>query len=103
MAKDSYPPSKFQTSPEKSPNKMETEFKRSRILIVDDQIANICLLQNILSRVGYVNVKSITDSREVFDEIKACEPDLIILDLMMPHMDGFQVMQQLGTVISADN
>jgi signal transduction histidine kinase len=82
---------------------METEFKRSRILIVDDQIANICLLQNILSRVGYVNVKSITDSREVLEEIEACEPDLIILDLMMPYLDGFQVMQQLGTVLSPDN
>jgi signal transduction histidine kinase len=82
---------------------MEADFKRSRILIVDDQIANICLLQNILSRVGYVNVKSITESREVLEQIKECEPDLIILDLMMLHLDGFQVMQQLGTIISADN
>jgi signal transduction histidine kinase len=82
---------------------IQADFKRSRILIVDDQIANICLLQNILSRVGYVNVKSITDSREVLEEVEACEPDLIILDLMMPHLDGFEVMQQLGTVIPADN
>jgi signal transduction histidine kinase len=82
---------------------MEADFKRSRILIVDDQIANICLLQNILSRVGYVNVKSITESRDILEQIKECEPDLIILDLMMLHLDGFQVMQQLGTIISADN
>jgi signal transduction histidine kinase len=82
---------------------IESDFKRSRILIVDDQIANICLLQNILGRVGYVNVKSITESREVLEQIKEFEPDLIILDLMMHHLDGFQVMQQLGTIISADN
>lgn len=81
---------------------IEADFKRSRILIVDDQIANICLLQNILSRVGYANVKSITDSRQVFAEVEESRPDLIILDLMMPHVDGFEVMQQLGTVISPD-
>ena len=81
---------------------IQADFKHSRILIVDDQVANICLLQNILSRVGYVNVKSITDSREVFTKIDEFKPDLIILDLMMPDLDGFQVMQQLGTVLSAD-
>ena len=82
---------------------IESDFKRSRILIVDDQIANICLLENILSRVGYVNVNSITESGDILEQIEEFEADLIILDLMMERADGFQVLQQLGTIISADN
>ncbi|MEY2572145.1 MAG: hypothetical protein QOJ87_358 [Verrucomicrobiota bacterium] len=82
---------------------IESDFKRSRILIVDDQIANICLLENILSRVGYVTVKSITESCDILKHIEEFKADLIILDLMMEHVDGFQVLQQLGTINSADD
>jgi signal transduction histidine kinase len=82
---------------------IEADFKSSRILIVDDQVANICLLQNILSRVGYVNVKGITDPHEVLEAIEEFKPDLIILELMMLHLDGFQVMQKLGPILSTDD
>ena len=73
--------------------------KKARILIVDDDVSNVALLTNILGRIGYDTIKSLTDSREVFAQVSEFRPDLISLDLMMPHLDGFQVMQQLEALI----
>lgn len=70
--------------------------RTARILIVDDQEANVSLLKAILSRAGYSSVASTTDPREVLALCVEFEPDLILLDLHMPHLDGFEVMQQLG-------
>jgi putative nucleotidyltransferase with HDIG domain len=67
----------------------------ARILIVDDQEPNIILLKNMLEDEDYTNLKSTTDSREVVALVKEFEPDLILLDLMMPHLDGYAVMDQL--------
>ena len=72
---------------------------QQRILIVDDNVANIALLRNMLERIGYTNLRSTTDSREVLAETATFKPDLILLDLMMPNLDGFEVMQQLRNLI----
>lgn len=77
--------------------------KEARILIVDDNVSNIALLNNMLGRIGYSALRHTTDSREALDLVEEFKPDLIILDLMMPHLDGFQVMQQLASVIPADS
>lgn len=71
----------------------------ARLLIVEDTVANIALLTNMLGRVGYRHLRSITDPRETMAEVESFKPDLILLDLMMPHLDGFAVMQQLKTII----
>ncbi|MEP6936696.1 MAG: response regulator, partial [Chthoniobacterales bacterium] len=81
----------------------ESTIRKAQILIVDDHISNIALLENILSRIGYRNLHSMTDPRGVVEYVRQTEPDLIILDLMMPHLDGFQLMQQLDGVVSKDN
>jgi len=75
---------------------MSETLQDSRLLVVDDNVGNICLLQNMLNRVGFRHIESTTDSRETFRRIEAFRPDLIILDLNMPHMDGFEILQQLG-------
>ncbi len=66
-----------------------------KILIVDDQVSNVRLLELALRRGGYVEVASTTDPRQVealhFDK----HYDLILLDLQMPEMTGFQVMKLL--------
>jgi putative two-component system response regulator len=70
--------------------------KNSRILIVDDQEANVRLLEKILRRAGYTNFESIRDPRQVRDSFLENQPDLILLDLNMPHLDGIGVMKQLA-------
>jgi signal transduction histidine kinase len=77
----------------------DAALRNSRILIVDDQVANIGLLENILRRLGYHNLQSTTQPQEVMELLHQVTPDLILLDLMMPVMDGFQVMEQLKSSI----
>ena len=71
----------------------------SRILIVDDQAANLKVLAAVLESAGYLKVKTLADSREVMPVFADFEPDLIMLDLHMPHVDGLAVMGQLAAVI----
>jgi len=68
----------------------------SRILIVDDNAANVLLLERVLQMAGYRNHSAVTDSREVLERFRTWRPDLILLDLMMPNMDGYAVLRQLG-------
>jgi PAS domain S-box-containing protein len=67
------------------------------ILIVDDQEANVMLLEQLLREAGYTNVASTMNPLEVFALHRKNHYDLILLDLQMPGMDGFQVMEGLKT------
>ncbi len=67
----------------------------ARILIVDDQEANVGLLTQLLSDAGYTNVASTMNPKEVCALHRKDHYDLILLDLQMPGMDGFQVMEGL--------
>jgi CheY-like chemotaxis protein len=73
----------------------EQEILDARILIVDDQEANVQLLEQMLRDAGYVNVTSTTDPHAVCELYRKNRYDLILLDLLMPGMDGFQVMEGL--------
>jgi putative two-component system response regulator len=75
----------------------------ARILIVDDEEANVRLLERALAHAGYGNISSTTQAREVARLVAECEPDLILLDLLMPHMDGFEVMQLLESLSTRDS
>jgi DNA-binding response OmpR family regulator len=68
---------------------------KARILIVDDTVSNVRLLQLVLKDAGYSSVVSTIDSREVYELHRIHDFDLILLDLLMPGMDGFQVMERL--------
>jgi len=72
-----------------------SEILDASILIVDDRQANVSLLDQILSEEGYTRVTTTTDSLEVCALHKKNRYDLIVLDLQMPGMDGFQVMDGL--------
>lgn len=67
----------------------------ARVLIVDDQAANVKLLERLLAEAGYANVASTTEPREVSALHRQHGYDLILLDLQMPEMDGFEVMEGL--------
>ena len=73
----------------------QDDIRSAAILIVDDQSVNVQLLEYLLTNTGYTNVSSTTDSRTVAALHAEHRYDLIILDLHMPHMNGFDVMQAL--------
>lgn len=75
----------------------ESEILNASILIVDDQETNISLLQELLCEAGYSNVKATMNPQEVCALHRKNQYDLILLDLQMPEMDGFQVMAALKT------
>src|SRR5260370_442309 len=65
-----------------------------KILVVDDQPINVQLLKRKLEREGMIVATSYS-GREALDLVKADKPDLILLDVMMPEMDGIEVCQSL--------
>jgi CheY-like chemotaxis protein len=74
----------------------------ARIMVVDDERVNVVLLERILEQDGYRNVKSVTDPSEAIGLYDQFEPDLVLLDLHMPKLDGFAVMKLLEDRISSD-
>jgi CheY-like chemotaxis protein len=74
-----------------------------RILIVDDQRSNVRLLEQTLRRAGYEEVMSTMEPREVASLHMQHRYDLILLDLQMPEMNGFQVMEKLQEIRETHN
>jgi putative two-component system response regulator len=74
----------------------------ARILVVDDERVNLVLLERVLDQDGYRNVKSVTDPAEAIGLYDQFEPDLVLLDLHMPKLDGFAVMKLLEERIAND-
>lgn len=64
-----------------------------RILAIDDEEANVLLLKNVLEREGYTDIHCITDPEKALDAYITLSPDLVLLDLMMPKIDGFQLLE----------
>lgn len=69
--------------------------KNCRILVVDDNPSNVLLIERLLEYSGFEHVRALNDPTEVLGTCQEWEPDLIILDLHMPKMNGYQVMEQL--------
>ncbi|MBJ7221734.1 MULTISPECIES: HD-GYP domain-containing protein [unclassified Brenneria] len=74
---------------------MMNKHNDARILIVDDEAANLKVLEKLLSSEGYCRLVSVQDPRLVLRTYLEARPDLILLDINMPHIDGYQLMQQL--------
>jgi putative two-component system response regulator len=76
-------------------------FRNARILIIDDEPTNVEILRRILSRSGFTRLESTTDSRDAKRLYVRHRPDIVLLDLHMPHLDGLEVMAQLADIVEA--
>ncbi|MCU0310518.1 MAG: EAL domain-containing response regulator [Acidimicrobiales bacterium] len=70
-----------------------------RILIVDDEPTNLTVLRHMLEKAGYANLLTIDDPTVAVERFCSFEPDLVLLDLHMPGLDGFGVMSRLAPLI----
>ena len=75
------------------------EVVESRILIVDDDASVVRSLRQILTRDGFTRIVSTTNPGETRELFREFEPDLVVLDLRMPELDGFEVMEQLAPLM----
>ena len=78
---------------------IDSSLKNVNILVVDDQEPNLLLLREFLEMQGYSNIVTTSDPREAIPLVKSFAPDLILLDLGMPFMNGFEVMEQLKLIV----
>ena len=78
---------------------IRSAIQSAHVLIVDDEPANVRLLERVLQRDGFTNLVSLTDSRLVAEHCASTPPDLVLLDLMMPHCDGFAIIELLKSQI----
>ena len=76
----------------------ESDILSANVLLVDDEEANVLLLRRTLSGAGYVSIASTMNPREVLELHRKNRYDLIVLDLQMPDMDGFEVMESLKEI-----
>lgn len=74
-----------------------------RILIIDDEEPNVRLLERVLTRAGFANFISTTDSREAAALFTDFQPDLVLTDWLMPGIDGFAVIEQLRARTATDD
>jgi putative two-component system response regulator len=70
-------------------------FSKMKILVVDDEPLNVALLADILAEAGYTRVQSVTDSRAALSACANFAPDIVLLDLMMQHIDGLEILRTL--------
>src|SRR5215471_7710232 len=77
---------------------LSAAFRSARLLVVDDEQANIDVLERILTRAGFTGIRSTTDPRDVPRLCAERRPDLVLLDLHMPHAGGLEVMAQINAI-----
>jgi len=66
-----------------------------RIVVVDDDDSTVALMTELLTRAGVSEVHGVTDAREAVRVIREVDADLVVLDLMMPHVNGYEVLARL--------
>ncbi len=76
---------------------------KAKILIVDDEQANVRLLERILELIGATRVQHTCDSREAMALFLDFRPDLVLLDLHMPNVTGFDIMEQIKALTTGEN
>ena len=74
----------------------------ARVLIVDDQPANVELVERLLAHEGFRHCRSVLRGEDVVPAFVEFEPDIVLLDLLMPGVDGYAVLESLSRRIPRD-
>lgn len=83
-------------------HKATPELEMCRILVVDDEEDNVAALDRLLRWAGYPWIRTTTRPTEVLDLFRQIQPDLVLLDLHMPEINGFQILRMLGAMTQAE-
>ncbi|MCG8701372.1 MAG: response regulator [Bacteroidales bacterium] len=70
--------------------------KEYKVLVIDDSEVNLFLIKSIFEDQTDIKISIENNSRKAMKNIKEKQPDLILLDLMMPHVDGYQILEELN-------
>src|SRR5947209_1135543 len=73
-----------------------------KILVVDDDRISVSLLEQLLQKHGYFHVMSVTDSKAAVETCLSFDPDLLLLDLIMPEVDGYAILEALRADAAED-
>ena len=73
----------------------DSEIFAARICAIDDEPANVLLLQRLMERIGYTNIVTFNDSKAGYEYVTTHELDLLLLDLQMPKMTGQEILEKL--------
>jgi putative two-component system response regulator len=82
---------------------LDTDLSRARILVVDDDPQLLAILEHLLKRAGYRHIAVTPDSAGCVEMVESFRPDLLLLDLEMPKLDGYAVLERLRAQVSADD
>lgn len=81
---------------------LDLNLKNAKILVIDDQVANNNLVEEFLFSQGFTEILSTTDPLMAVSLFQSFSPDLIMLDLMMPQLSGYEILEQLSMLIKKD-
>ncbi len=76
---------------------------RARLLVVDDNPDNVLLMTHLLRSAGYSLIDGVTNPAEALEKVQSFAPDLVLLDLEMDGMDGFEVLSYIRRTLPADS
>ncbi len=76
--------------------------KSAKILVIDDEAANLQLFDNIFREEGYSNLMLVEDSREAVGKFSFFDPDFVLIDWRMPHDDGYEVLKALHYMVPSE-
>jgi len=83
------------TTPVPDDFKPVKRYPQARILVIDDNEANVRVIEGMLAKEGWRNVRRVLDSRRALGMFREFAPDLVLLDLLMPNVDGYQVLDEM--------
>ena len=82
---------------------MDERFQQAKVVIVDDEYSNVLLLKRTLEQLGITSIRGLTDPTQVVDLVLKFKPDILLLDLNMPALDGFAVMKNVKAIVPPDD